>query len=63
MVKEIIEKTLEDGTKEVRVSYQRMTPGQERADVGDDTMVPQNDKTNLHRRKALKRFRAFIDQT
>lgn len=62
MTKEIKEKVLEYGTDEARVAYQRMTPGQEKADIGDDTMVPQDDKTNLKRRKALKRFKVFIDQ-
>ncbi len=58
----VARESLEIGSKEIRVAYQRMTPGQEKADIGDDTMVPQTDKINLKRRKSIKRFKAYFDE-
>lgn len=50
------------GTDNVRKLFQRMTPGQTPVDVGQDTMVPQDDQINLKRRNAIRRFRHYMEE-
>ena len=63
-IKNFYGEALEIGTKEIRVAYSRMTPGQEKIsfDLGHDANVPQDNKTELRRRKAKKIFRAYFDE-
>ena len=63
-IKNFYGEALEIGTKEIRVAYSRMTPGQEKIsfDLGHDANVPQDNKIELRRRKAKKIFRAYFDE-
>ncbi len=63
-IKNFYGEALEIGTDEIRIAYQRATPGQEKAsfDLGHDANVPQDNKVELRRRRAKKLFRAYFDE-
>ncbi len=53
----------QEGTTRVRKLFQRMTPGQEKVkfDLGQDTIVRQDDQVNLKRRNTEKRSQHYLE--
>lgn len=61
-IKNFYGEALEMGTKEIRIAYQRMTPGQTPFVLGQDKNVPQDNTVELRRRRAKKIFKAYFDE-
>lgn len=61
-IKNFYGEAYEEGTKEIRVAYARMTPGQTPFVLGLDKDVPQDNAVELRRRRAKKIFKAYFDE-
>ena len=61
-IKNFYGEAYEEGTKEIRVAYARMTPGQTPFVLGLDKNVPQDNAIELRRRRAKKIFKAYFDE-
>jgi len=61
-IKNFYGEAYEEGSKEIRVAYARMTPGQTPFILGQDKDVSQDNTTELHRRRAKKIFKAYFDE-
>lgn len=61
-IKNFYGEAYEEGSKEIRVAYARMTPGQTPFVLGLDKDVPQDNARELRRRRAKKIYRAYFDE-
>lgn len=61
-IKNFYGEAYEEGTKEIRVAYARMTPGQTPFVLGLDKNVPQDNAIELRRRRAKKLFKAYFNE-
>lgn len=61
-IKNFYGEAYEEGSKEIRVAYARMTPGQTPFVLGQDKNVPQDNTIELRRRRAKKIFNAYFDE-
>jgi hypothetical protein len=61
-IKNFYGESYEEGSKEIRVAYARMTPGQTPFVIGLDKDVPQDNARELRRRRAKKIFKAYFDE-
>lgn len=61
-IKNFYGEAYEEGSKEIRVAYARMTPGQTPFVLGQDKNVPQDNAIELRRRRAKKIFNAYFDE-
>ena len=61
-IKNFYGEAYEEGSKEIRVAYARMTPGQTPFVLGLDKNVSQDNARELRRRRAKKFFKAYFDE-